>query len=208
MFMDSRFSDPLAKVRALDKLQSIRQRANEDIRDYLTRVEQELLESEVQMDNAIKISTFTRGLKAQVQRDIAVINQSLSFEDYCNEAIRIQDVHKRINIFARPSNLLLQESPVISQSKQSSDAMDWEPTRINTAQPTTTGKQRAKWVLQEEITRRKNNRLCIRCGTNSHMIKSCPYTPAHRPQSTEQIPIATTTFEEPQLEQDDQLSEN
>ena len=82
--MDSRFSDPQAKVRALDKLQSMRQKPTEDIRDYLTRFEQEPLKSEVQMDNAIKISTFTRGLKPQVQRDKAIVNQSLSFEEYCH----------------------------------------------------------------------------------------------------------------------------
>ena len=207
-FMDSRFSDPQAKARALDKLQSMRQKPTEDIRDYLTRFDQELLESEVQMDNAIKISTFTRGLKPQVQRDIAIVNQSLSFEEYCHEAIRIQDVHKRISFFARSSSLLQQGAPASPQLKQSSDAMDWEPTRVNTVQTTHTGKGRAKWVSQDEITRRKNNRLCIRCGTTAHMIKNCPYAPARRPQSMEQVSIATTAFEEPQLEQEDQVSEN
>lgn len=207
-FMDSRFSDPQAKARALDKLQSMRQKPTEDIRDYLTRFEQELLESEVQMDNAIKISTFTRGLKPQVQRDIAIVNQGLSFEEYCHEAIRIQDVHKRISFFARSSNLVQHGATASPQLRQSSDAMDWEPTRVNTVQPTHIGKGRAKWVSQDEITRRKNNRLCIRCGTTAHMIKNCPYAPARRPQSMEQVPIATAVFEEPQLEQEDQVSEN
>lgn len=67
-FMDIRFSDPQAKAKALDKLQSMAQQQIEDIRDYLARFEQELLESEVTMDYAINISTFTRDLKPQVQR--------------------------------------------------------------------------------------------------------------------------------------------
>ena len=176
--MDSRFSDPQAKVRALDKLQSMRQKPTEDIRDYLTRFEQEPLKSEVQMDNAIKISTFTRGLKPQVQRDKAIVNQSLSFEEYCHEAIRIQDVYRRISFFARSSSFVQQGDWVSPQLRQSSDAMDWEPTRVKTIQPTHIGKRRAKWVSLEEITRRKNNLLCVRCGTTAHMIKNCPYAPA------------------------------
>lgn len=79
-FIDARFSDPQAKAKALYRLQSIKQRSNEDVRDYLARFESELLESEVLMDNAVKISTFTRGLRIQLQRDVAIVNNSTDFE--------------------------------------------------------------------------------------------------------------------------------
>ena len=53
--------------------------------------------------------------------------------------------------------------------------MDWEPTASRTR------KQRAKWVSQEEIDRRRANFLCMRCGSGAHLVKTCPFAPAVRP---------------------------
>jgi hypothetical protein len=64
--MNSRFSDPQAKAKALDKLQSMKQKPNEDVYDYLAHFEGELLESEVIIDDAVKISTFIHSLRIQV----------------------------------------------------------------------------------------------------------------------------------------------
>lgn len=199
-FMDSRFSDPQAKAKALDKLQSMKQKPNEDVRDYLARFEQQLLESEVFMDNAVKISTFTRGLKPHIQRNIAMVNTDTDFESYCGAVIRIQDAHRRINFL---SGAPLTTKPIFTaQSDQM--AMDWEPTRANAAQPLANSNRRAKWVSQEEVQRRKSNHLCIRCGASGHMISACQYAPARRPAS--HVSAATAHVEEPQLEDEELLS--
>lgn len=205
-FMDLRFSDPQAKAKALDKLQSMKQRSNEDVRDYLARFEGELLESEVTMDDAIKISTFTRGLRIQVQKDIAMVNNATNFEDYCNEVIRIQDAHRRINYLDKhPYSTKHMPTPALV-AQSDTIAMDWEPTRVNVAQPSASRTiRRAKWVTPEEIQRRRSNRLCIRCGASGHMISSCQYAPARRPSGN--VLAATVLVEEPQLEEDDTSSE-
>ena len=198
-FMDLRFSDPQAKAKALDKLQSMTQKQNEDIRDYLARFEQELLESEVTMDNAIKISTFTRGLKPQVQRDIAVVNSNTDFETYCQEAIRIQDAHKRISF--------LHKTPLFpsaqSRPHSDSDAMDWQPTRANFAMPdpTVNAKRHAKWVSKDEIAKRRQNGLCLRCGASGHMVRTCPHLPPRRTESADSVRVATANVE-PVLEEE------
>jgi hypothetical protein len=206
-FMDSRFSDPQAKAKALDRLQSMKQKGSEDVRDYLARFESELLESEVIMDNAVKISTFTRGLRTQVQRDIAMIDNTTSFETFCHQVIRIQDAHRRINFLNKGSTAFHVGT---ASAKQDSTAMDWEPTRANTArsapQNQRSGSQdnqtqrRAKWVTREVIEQRKSNRLCIRCGASGHMINSCSVLPARRPQTN--VVVATTHIE-PLLEEED-----
>ena len=208
-FMDARFSDPQAKAKALDRLQSMKQKNNEDVRDYLARFENELLESEVVMDNALKISTFTRGLRTQVQRNIAMVNNSTDFETFCHEVIRIQDAHRRINILSKgeTSFHLSNTTP----AKPDPMAIDWEPTRANTTrlnpsrqnsapQNAQTGR-RAKWVTPEVIEKRKANRLCIRCGASGHMISSCPVLPARRPQTNVS---ASTAYVEPLLEEDNE----
>ena len=198
-FMDLRFSDPQAKAKALDKLQSMTQKQNEDIRDYLARFEQELLESEVVIDNAIKISTFTRGLKPQVQRDIAVVNNNTDFETYCQEAIRIQDAHKRISFLSKTPFIPLSQP----RAHPDPDTMDWQPTRVNLAmpEPTENAKRHAKWVPKDEITKRRQNRLCLRCGASGHMVRTCPYLPPRRPLSGDSVYVATTIVE-PVLEEE------
>lgn len=203
-FMDSRFSDPQAKAKALDKLQSMKQRLNEDVRDYLARFEGELLESEVVMDNAVKISTFTRGLKIQVQKDIAMVNNATDFQEYCNEVIRIQDAHRRINYLNKQPLATRSISTPTSAAQSDTTAMDWEPTRTNIAQPLSSSTtRRAKWVTSQEIQRRRSNRLCIRCGASGHMISSCQYAPARRPVSN--VATATALVEEPQLEEEEHV---
>jgi hypothetical protein len=45
------------------------------------------------------------------------------------------------------------------------------------------GKQRAKWVDPAERERRRDKRLCFRCGGSGHRIRDCPYEPAIKPAS-------------------------
>jgi hypothetical protein len=146
--MDSRFSDLQAKAKALDKLQSMKQKPNEDVCDYLACFEGELLESEVIIDDAVKISTFTCSLRIQVQKDIAMVNNTTPFPEYCNEIIHIQDAHCCINFLNK--QLFIPSKPAPAP-QQFSNTMDWELTHANTAQPLGSTNHRAKWVSLEEI---------------------------------------------------------
>ncbi|KAI0996647.1 hypothetical protein K3495_g11537 [Podosphaera aphanis] len=57
------------------------------------------------------------------------------------------------------------------------------------------GRLRARLVDQTEIARRKANRLCVRCGTNTHFVAECLYLPPRRPETE----IRNTTFNTPPL---------
>lgn len=64
---------------------------------------------------------------------------------------------------------------------------------------TTDGKQqRAKWVESTEIARRREKRLCYRCGADGHRLRECPYLPAIKPTS-----VNATSFA-PMLESDNE----
>ena len=63
------------------------------------------------------------------------------------------------------------------------------------------GKQRAKWVDAAERERRREKRLCFRCGASGHRIRECPYAP---PVQTVKMSAVETR---PLLEDDDETSE-
>jgi hypothetical protein len=63
-------------------------------------------------------------------------------------------------------------------------------------------KQKAKWVDVAERERRRENRLCFRCGAGGHRVKECPYAPAVRPSSINAVNAL------PVLEDDAEASES
>ena len=61
-------------------------------------------------------------------------------------------------------------------------------------------KRRAKWVDVAERERRREKRLCFRCGTDGHRIRDCPYAPAVQPTAI------NASVPEPPLEDDDEAT--
>ncbi|KAF2741590.1 hypothetical protein M011DRAFT_379131, partial [Sporormia fimetaria CBS 119925] len=72
--------------------------------------------------------------------------------------------------------------------------MDWQPTRVNfaTFDSTASVKRYAKWVSRDEIAKRRQNGLCLRCGASGHMVRTCPHLPPRRPQSADSVRVAAT----------------
>jgi hypothetical protein len=64
---------------------------------------------------------------------------------------------------------------------------------------TTNGRQRARWVDNAEREKRREKRLCFRCGAGGHRVRDCPYAPAVQPTSI------NSTQPGPLLEDDDEL---
>lgn len=58
------------------------------------------------------------------------------------------------------------------------------------------GKQRAKWVDAAEREKRREKKLCFRCGGSGHRIRECPYEPAMRPAAINAV------IAQPMLEDD------
>jgi hypothetical protein len=65
-----------------------------------------------------------------------------------------------------------------------------------------TNKQKAKWVGVAERERRRENRLCFRCGAGGYRIQECPYAPAVRPTTINAVNAL------PVLEDDAEASES
>jgi len=79
------------------------------------------------------------------------------------------------------------------------EAMDWESTtttRLAAAQKQelrTTQKQRAAWVSQKELGRRRELGLCLRCGAKGHRIPECPLARALNPAHSTTVASAVSS---------------
>jgi hypothetical protein len=91
---------------------------------------------------------------------------------------------------------------------QTNEPMDWEATQTTSASAAIArtsrlkdqGKTRAKWVSQQEITRRKEADQCLRCGSEGHYIGQCRLSPARKPDDTQtHTPTPARAMKEPKL---------
>jgi hypothetical protein len=100
------------------------------------------------------------------------------------------------------------------------DMMEWEPTttQVNAfglrgkgntnGYPSTRPEdrellgKRAKWVNQEEIDARRQDRRCLRCGRNNCRIATCPLAAAVRPKPTGVMTARSTVVTEAAVDED------
>jgi hypothetical protein len=103
------------------------------------------------------------------------------------------------------------------------DMMEWEPTQTTTTQVNAFGLRgkgntngypskrpedrellgkRAKWVNQEEINARRQDRRCLRCGRNNCRIATCPLAAAVRPKHMSIMTTKSTVVTEAAVDGD------
>ena len=177
-FMDVEFGDQYEEESAIDKLQSIKQN-KDSLRVYRQRFNELLLRSGEHVSDRLKRSWFLRGLNGTTYSQMSSVSPALGFTQFTDEAIRLADFHYRGQFtnqgLAKASTR--PEGDTRHSWKQAAplEQMDWQPTISNQGG---TQKRQAKWVTQAEIQRRRENKLCVRCGAGSHFVLQCPYLSA------------------------------
>lgn len=179
MHSQSVFGDPNAQRNALVKLNSLRQRQNELFSEFLPRFEEILAKAngDIWPDN-VKINHLTCSLNDEMSQ--ALVYQTNLSPEYLRFKDNLLTIDAQIQALKARNKVRSggegkgtgapRAKGTGATTTTSGDAMDWEPT-VNVA----------KWVSQDEIKRRKENNLCLRCGKDGHMIAACRMKPAKRP---------------------------
>jgi hypothetical protein len=202
------FYDPQAKERAVRKLGSLRQGNRPFLEVYM---DWQGLLIEVGgadwPDTAKKISLDSI-LSDELARAMITVPTPDSFEAYCNT---LKGVDDRLRAYkTRQGRSFKGHSEPTTSEKQNveepekkdekpTEEMDWQPTPKVAAG----GVRRAKWVDNEEMNRRRQNRLCIRCGDRKHMIRNCPYLGPLPPKQA----VSAAMLDGPKLEDENEESE-
>jgi hypothetical protein len=195
------FGDPHSKEKAQRKLHNLKQ-THQSFMEYFTEYRKLALEAGgSNWPDEIKKSYLEAGLSIELQRCMIGKNTgNLSFEEYCSELKQASDQLEAFNLRNKNTwhnkatwqpRTVLQKGNLRTPLRDSTDRMDWEPTRTIQANQMITGKsrQRAKWVSPETIAYRREKNLCLRCGNPGHLIKDCKFFPAQRPLATNQSAV-------------------
>lgn len=173
------FGDRYERENALVRLNQLRQGNNKSFRSHLQEFEKLLLESDrfSDSDASKKASLEATINKDLYERTISMGTRRMTYNEYKESLL---EVSEKIQRSKKPWTTYrgYQQQKEASTIQESADSMDWEP---STAKASIGEKKRAKWVAGNEIQKRKDQGLCVRCGANGHFISRCPFLPARRP---------------------------
>jgi hypothetical protein len=194
LYLDHSYGDPNAQARAVDRLRTMRQREDESFATFLPKFERELADAGGGEWGHMTCINYLEGALSHRLCD-RLVNIPTVPQDYPGFVQVLQTISSRLvslELSTRRSGQGTQRQQPISPPSGSQklptnavDTMDWEPTRVNRMAQTDDhlrGK-RAKWVDQAEMTKRRREGRCLRCGRSECQIANCPLLPARRPRA-------------------------
>ena len=190
-YLDQIWLDPNEASRALQRLQRMRQGNRESFANFFVQFESELAEAAMATESdRTKISYLENAINEDMKR--AMIGHPRG--SYLQFVARLQlcgsqldgiyqsqrgNVNKLDGPAANTANTDTSRSNTSGGNRsgngnknKSNQARDQEENKAKTS---------AKWVSKEEILRRREGNLCLRCGKDSHSTRDCILGPAQRP---------------------------
>ena len=91
-----------------------------------------------------------------------------SYEEYCSQLRMISDQLAEMRERNALRTTWKQEKAASLPKESPSDTMDWEPSTSTAAHHTK--KKEPRWGSPEEVDRRRQEGLCLRCGKEGYYI--------------------------------------
>ncbi|KAI1506941.1 Retrotransposon gag protein [Pyrenophora tritici-repentis] len=201
------------KEKAIQNLYSIRQKDDETFISFYPRFEKEMANADAESwPEHTKISYLRNALSGRI-KDRLVGTSGAETSTYARFAQKCADLSNDMELFGQ-----------WTKTTRRYDMMEWEPTQPTTTQVNAVGLRgktnmngypsrrpedreligkRAKWVNQEEIDARRQERRCLRCGRNNCRIATCPLAAALRPTHVSVKTAKSTVVTKAAVEEED-----
>jgi hypothetical protein len=188
--MDLAFLDLEKQSKAVAKINTIKQKSR-SFREFLQEFDQTLMEANGWgWQEEVKKGLLKAALAGEVRRELVGRDEPATYSAYVALIRKITDDLNEWKDDQKQRNRFQKHALAAPQQDAADQRMDWEPTRTapaaaaRTARSRDQNRQRAKWVSQQEMTRRKEADLCLRCGSGDHYIGQCHLGPARKPDAT------------------------
>jgi hypothetical protein len=180
--MKTAFSDPRARQKALSELNRTKQ-GSRPFREFLSEFNRLILEAEGWgWDHEVKKGYLKAAISIKLITGFVGKDEEETYEGYCSQLRMVSDQLTEVaDLTARRTNWRRQHTsqarfpepgsgdPNIPQTPAPPETMEWEPTAgaaaVRTKEP--------RWASPEEVERRKNEGLCLRCGQDGHRVRDC-----------------------------------
>jgi hypothetical protein len=188
--MDLAFLDLEKQSKAVAKINTIKQKSR-PFREFLQEFDQTLMEANGWgWQEEVKKGLLKAALAREVRRELVGRDEPATYSAYAALIRKITDDLNEWKDDQKQWNRPQKHALAAPQQDAADQRMDWEPTRTapaaaaRAASSRDQNRQRAKWVSQQEMTRRKESDLCLRCGSGDHYIGQCHLGPARKPDAT------------------------
>jgi hypothetical protein len=178
--MDLAFLDPRAKEKALASLNRTKQ-GSMPLNDFLSQFDQLLLEAGGWgWDDVIKKGYLRAALSVKLVTALVGSEEKPTYDEYCTQLCRTADqldeVKERTSGRFRHHQRRTEEGT--TQQPHEPEPMDWEAAiaaavRVAVAGAGRTETKEGRWASDDEVNRRRQEGLCLRCGKDGHFVRNC-----------------------------------
>jgi hypothetical protein len=188
-YLESMYGDPHRQDIAQAKLDTLQQQSQESFASFYVRFEQNLaLAGGMEWTDIIKLSILRKALSPRI-REIG-LNRGVSRNDFHTAVAMYRSIAVDIEAFRIEERSRSRSTPHRNpRSAQTRDRDgDIAMTGINATQTQPRNQvQRARWVTEGEMRKRREQGLCLRCGQSGHFVTKCYMAPARRPLGTNKV---------------------
>lgn len=164
------FRDPRQRQKALGQLNRTKQ-GSQVLNDFLNDFNRLILEAEGWgWDEVIKKGYLKAAISTKLVTGMVGTKEEESYDDYCSQLRMISDQQAEVaELMARRNRWNVRSTTNAARPQAQADTMDWELTTSIAAART----REPRWATPDEIERRKQEGLCLRCGQTGHMVRDC-----------------------------------
>lgn len=165
------FGDPNEERNALNRLTSMKQGRRENLDAFLPKFESAMARAVgLSWPARVQINYLDNALNDDTVAQLVTVNtEGMTFAEYTTLLltvdVRLQQLRLRRNHCAN-----FGPSASAPPGNDGPAPMDCSAAQVQ-----------AQWVSQEVLRQRRENRQCLRCGNDNHIIRNCPQRPARRP---------------------------
>lgn len=183
-YLELSYGDPNQASKAAMRLRTIKQGERQSFAAFLPTFEQTLAEAGgSNWADAAKLTLLDSALHDTLRRALVAVDLSSDYAEWIRQVMRVSYKLEAISTgsakWARHPN----PSSLPRDTQRDKDG-DVRMTGVMAAATGSKKPQRARWVPEEEIQKRRQERRCFRCGASAHIVSECPYLPATRPRAT------------------------
>lgn len=183
-YLELSYGDPNQASKAAMRLRTIKQGERQSFAAFLPTFEQTLAEAGgSNWADAAKLTLLDSALHDNLRRALVSVDLSGEYTTWIQQVMRVS--YKLEAISTGPLKWAsYQNTGGPPKDTQRDNDGDVRMTGVIAAVTGSRKLQRARWVVEEEIQKRRQEKRCFRCGASAHMVSECPYLPARRPRTT------------------------